>query len=250
MVLLANASQAGPGKARQGKASQARLGGAWRNVAGHGNAGEARRGQARLGNAGMARHGTARRGEARRGEARRGATAQQHRPAADYRRTYFLMNRKMVSVREALIELHKKHGSLTPEIVVEAARPKTSPLHSSFEWNDKVAGEQYRLVQAAFLIRTVKVRREVRAGTESVVRAFVNVRPVVQQAADEDEEDASKKGVYVSIDQVLESEQWTRQMLDSAMRDLRAFRRKYETLSALAPIFRAIEQLELSAAAK
>lgn len=45
-------------------------------------------------------------------------------------------------------------GNLTPDAVVEAARPKAHPLHHRFEWDDSVAGHKYRLDQARALIRT------------------------------------------------------------------------------------------------
>lgn len=52
-------------------------------------------------------------------------------------------------------------GLLTPEEVVVAARPKKSPLHDQFEWNDKTAGHQHRLNQARKLISSVIYERKV-----------------------------------------------------------------------------------------
>jgi hypothetical protein len=49
----------------------------------------------------------------------------------------------------------ERRGLLQPFDVVEAARDPGSPLHDSFEWNDSVAAERYRLEQARRLIRTV-----------------------------------------------------------------------------------------------
>ena len=39
-------------------------------------------------------------------------------------------------------------GKLYPRAVVDAARPAGSPLHGSFEWDDSVAAESYRIEQA------------------------------------------------------------------------------------------------------
>lgn len=47
---------------------------------------------------------------------------------------------------------------LAPQKVVDEARPKGAVLHPAFEWNDKVAGEQYRLGQARSIIRVVIVQ--------------------------------------------------------------------------------------------
>jgi hypothetical protein len=56
-------------------------------------------------------------------------------------------------------ELHQleRQGRLLPGDVVDRARPDDSPLHQHFEWKDGVAAEQYRLIQAARLIRSVKL---------------------------------------------------------------------------------------------
>lgn len=77
---------------------------------------------------------------------------------------------------DALRAIYDAHGTLTPEAVVDAARDSSSPLHSRFEWDDGVAGEAYRRVQAAGLIRSVKIT-VLKDGvpTPTRVRAFVNL---------------------------------------------------------------------------
>ena len=62
---------------------------------------------------------------------------------------------------EALKEIAKRDGGLLrPRAVVDAARDVESPLHGCFEWDDKVAGEKYRLEQAQRLIRSFTVVHE------------------------------------------------------------------------------------------
>lgn len=46
-------------------------------------------------------------------------------------------------------------GLLKPEIVVAEARPRSSPLHSRFTWDNTKAAHEYRLWQARQLIRVV-----------------------------------------------------------------------------------------------
>ncbi|CAE6856779.1 hypothetical protein R75461_07754 [Paraburkholderia nemoris] len=54
--------------------------------------------------------------------------------------------------------LHDKHdNTLDAGIVVRDARRVRSPLHACFEWDDAVAGQQYRLEQARHLIRSVRI---------------------------------------------------------------------------------------------
>lgn len=48
-------------------------------------------------------------------------------------------------------------GRLTPEMVVQAARDKESPLHPFFTWDVKKAAQERLIDQARHLIRSVKV---------------------------------------------------------------------------------------------
>lgn len=60
-------------------------------------------------------------------------------------------------ISKALGELYEAAGQLTAEDVVKAAKPASSPLHGCFEWDNKKAGHQFRLVQARTLIRATKI---------------------------------------------------------------------------------------------
>ena len=66
----------------------------------------------------------------------------------------------------------KNNNELKPPDVVNAARPKNAPLHSCFEWDNKVAAEKYRLVEARILIRSVRI---IKPDTPSQPQ-FVHVR--------------------------------------------------------------------------
>ena len=60
-------------------------------------------------------------------------------------------------VGEVCYELEKK-GRLTPKELVDVSRPKDAPLHDEFEWNNTIAAEKYREVQAGYIIRSVAVK--------------------------------------------------------------------------------------------
>ena len=62
-----------------------------------------------------------------------------------------------MSLREHLQAIYDQHGKLTPEIGEQVARNPLHPLHSRLEWDDAAGGYQYRLVQMAELIRSVRV---------------------------------------------------------------------------------------------
>lgn len=76
-----------------------------------------------------------------------------------------------------LLRIYENDGILTPEAVVEAAQPKTSPLHPHFEWDNKKAAHQYRLDQARELIRLRSVDLERPDGGTTRVNAWVNLDP-------------------------------------------------------------------------
>lgn len=56
---------------------------------------------------------------------------------------------------EALRE--RADGMLLLDAVVEDARPRASPLHRYFEWNNTAAADEYRRLQAARVIRSIRV---------------------------------------------------------------------------------------------
>ena len=60
-------------------------------------------------------------------------------------------------VQNVVGRLFEQNGEVTASALVEEARPKTSPIHSAFEWDNVKAGEQYRLWQARQWIRRVDV---------------------------------------------------------------------------------------------
>lgn len=81
---------------------------------------------------------------------------------------------------EALLELRRLRsangGELSKEVVLAAATPASSVLHSLFEWDDAKAGHEYRLCQAGDLIRKVQVEH-VFHEPQDVVTVTVNVGP-------------------------------------------------------------------------
>lgn len=82
----------------------------------------------------------------------------------------------MNGLREQLEAVRAKRGELTPPGVVDEARDPAHPLHARFEWDNEVAGERYRLVQARELIQSVRVTYTNPRGKTSDVRGFQSVR--------------------------------------------------------------------------
>jgi hypothetical protein len=94
-----------------------------------------------------------------------------------------------MSLRDQLEQVYQARGELTPQALVDTARPKMHPLHDRFEWNDKVASEAYRRDQAHRLIQSVRVAF-ISSDRPKDVRAFVAIpRPESAQPSYERVED-------------------------------------------------------------
>jgi len=74
---------------------------------------------------------------------------------------------------EELRRLENRRGQLRPGDVVRAARSRTSPLHTYFEWDDGKAATAWRLEQAKTIIRKVVLVIETAERTMSAV-AYVH----------------------------------------------------------------------------
>lgn len=136
---------------------------------------------------------------------------------------------------EHLEKLEKKHGEVTPEIVLKDAKQEKSVLHSCFEWDDKKAAEGYRLTQARFILQNLTVCVEKEGEEEpTLTRAFVNVSPVSM---------SGNKGSYLSITNALSDEESRKIVLRNAMSELISYKRKYEELNELQEVFMAIDHV-------
>lgn len=71
--------------------------------------------------------------------------------------------------------IRRRHGKLTPALVVEEARSESSPLHSMvFNKTVDEAAEAYYLDRAQRLIQIVRAKRP--DGTQSSLRQYFSVR--------------------------------------------------------------------------
>lgn len=62
-------------------------------------------------------------------------------------------------LRDHIQTIYERNNySITPSIVLNEARNPSNPLHSHFEWDDSIAGEEYRKIQARNLIQSVKIK--------------------------------------------------------------------------------------------
>lgn len=132
-------------------------------------------------------------------------------------------------VGEELEAITNKHGTLNPHVVVKAAERKSSPLHKCFTWDDASAADKHRLHEARMLIGSVMV---VTQHVDEPVRAFHSVKVTTSNGDD----DTSERS-YVPLDIALSDDDYRRQILEQAARDLHTWRRKYGELRELHKFF-------------
>lgn len=133
----------------------------------------------------------------------------------------------MSDLRSVLTGIYQKHGELTEQLIVDEARPKTAPLHHRFEWDNKLAGEAYRRVQAGELIRSVKIRFDV-AGERKSVRGFISSH----EAGD------AQRGGYRPTEEVVEDDLALKLLLRELERAIADLKRKYGHLNEFADLLR------------
>lgn len=130
-----------------------------------------------------------------------------------------------MNLRDELLSVRDRFGALTPANVVDAARDGDSPLHARFEWDDSVAAERFRCVQAADLIRQVKITFVDAKDRPKEVRAFLVVRG-----------ETPVSSVYEPTEEIMADPLAAQLQLQEFARDWKAFRTKYEHLKEFASL--------------
>jgi hypothetical protein len=132
---------------------------------------------------------------------------------------------------EHLERLERQHGMVTPRLIVDDARPQQSLLHKCFEWNDAEAAEKYRETQAGYLLRNlIAVKVTSMQQEQSDVRAFVSVVK-------------NDNNCFVSVATAMSNEDMRQQILENALSELQAIKKKYTQLEELAEVFAALDRI-------
>ena len=130
------------------------------------------------------------------------------------------MESKITAELKRIAARHK--GRLLPRVVVDEARNEASPLHNSFEWNDSIAGEQWRIEQARRLIQVSVI---VLDGHNEPVRAFVSLST-----------DRYSGGGYMMVKSVLSDNELVDIMLKDAAAELEIFTAKFNMIQELSEV--------------
>lgn len=191
----------------------------------HGLAWQARCGLVRRGKdwQGLARNGAA--GGARIGVAGQGSARNGKR---------FYKENMMKMVEKIAIELDRivsdNGGILRAADVVAYARNKRTALHGRFQWDDSKAAHAHRLEQARDIIQvTVKLLPNV----DTVIRSFVSLGS-----------DRERGGGYRDIVSVMSNKRMRDELLGQALREMDAWRDRYNQIKELVPVFSAMDRVK------
>ena len=125
-------------------------------------------------------------------------------------------------VAEEIFEICSDFEQATPQQIVEKGRDANTELHKCFEWNDSVAAEKYRLVQARDITRHlvfVRTEQEVKDDAPEI-RVFHKTERVEGSG-------------YKPLVKIVQNDDEYQKMLRLAYAELHALKVKYQNLQEL-----------------
>ena len=149
---------------------------------------------------------------------------------------YFNTSRVQVYGGELTRIMGENGGTLEPQLVVDNAREKDSPIHECFEWNNKKAGENWRKQQARCLINSIEVVIKFE-DREDVVPLAYSIE--IKEAGDDV---ATRR--YYDVEVIANDEYLHQELLRKALADFGAYRRRYEQIKELDEIFRVFDRVQ------
>jgi len=126
--------------------------------------------------------------------------------------------------------------NITPGVLVDLARDKSNILHPCFTWDDETAAEKYREGEARSIIGNL-VFVESEDSKAEPVRAFVHYV--------EDDTEQEVRAYYMPTHQAMQDEKVREYVMQQALKELEAFRRKYGHLKQFAKVFDAVDEIQL-----
>ena len=131
---------------------------------------------------------------------------------------------------ELFEQLSQTKEGLTAETLLNANKLKNAPLHNDYEWNNQKAANEWRLHQSRHFLN-------------SLIVVMVN---------DETSEELHTRAVHITteahkyepITTIIKEENKYAVLLENALAELNSFKRKYEVLKELKPVFEAIDKLK------
>ncbi|HEY6110582.1 MAG TPA: hypothetical protein VIV56_16890 [Gemmatimonadales bacterium] len=131
---------------------------------------------------------------------------------------------------ETLERIQRRNG-WTVKSIVDEARPDDSPTHPMYEWDDAVAGELHRHEQARRYIRHLRVELVGPQGPQEVPMA-VSFGPGTD---------------YTSFETAMTNAEMRQTVLRQAMEEAKRWAERYNWLTELEPVFKAIMRVKTKA---
>lgn len=131
-------------------------------------------------------------------------------------------------IRATVERIEQRDGLCHPAALVEAAKPKRSPVHDLFTWDDTQAAANWRTHEAR---RTINQIRIVPAEDEAPIPAFVHVTRLTESGVENG---------YMSTVRALSSEHRDAVIADVA-KQLAGLRDRYKHLSEFQPVWDAVD---------
>lgn len=111
-------------------------------------------------------------------------------------------------VDRELDRIRKDKGRVSPELLVEASKPKESALHDGFEWDNEAAGHKYRCGQARLYITGIVYKP---AGAKEPLRKHEIVTHVRN-------DEGTRETVFAPLTEVLSDKDRAEQLLAECIR--------------------------------
>lgn len=133
-------------------------------------------------------------------------------------------------VGEHVAAIEERDGEVTKESFLDSARSKSSPVHKLFDWDNKVAGEKWRLQQAKNILSCLRINIVCEDRAPIKTRAFINIVP------------GSYNGRFISTELAMTNIDTRAGVLTRAQQELMAFKEKYGTLTELSHVIAVIDE--------
>ena len=127
-------------------------------------------------------------------------------------------------VQEVVAGIYHRDGEVKPTTLIAEAKPKDSPIHAAFEWDNKKAGHEYRLIQARSWLRRVEIIIEDRP------ERFVHIPRIVVDGGADDGRRLKEEGYYKPIS-IVSKDRWEYDAaMTAAIANLRGAQNAYNDL--------------------
>lgn len=146
----------------------------------------------------------------------------------------FQINRKKAQAYgEFLTRYSKTRKGIEPKELVKTAKSEDCPLHDYFEWDDSIGGEKYRIEQARYLLKAIKIV----IVNAKPIRAFFNVKI----------QNGEERQVYYDEETVRLDDELKKQIVQAALNELIGWKERYKLYcQEFGVVFKAIEETQKS----